>query len=263
MTSDSLFHIVLAQINVIFGKPEENFEHITRKLNGITFNQENNLIVLPELFATGYDLQAIKSNSQSLNESKIVGFLKKIAKNKNSFVYASVPELFENKVFNTGVLINPSGDILSFYRKIHLFKPLKEDLAFLPGEKVITTNSIFGQVGLSICYDLRFAELYVNQRNEGAKIFLICAEWPITRIQHWKTLVQARAIEHQTLMIALNRVGEDPTGIYGGNSLIVAPDGEILIQADGKETILEYNLDFQEKINIPFLFNIKTERRLS
>lgn len=250
-------------MNVIFGNPEQNFAHITQEIKKVPFNDENNLVVIPELFATGYDLEAIKKNAQSLQDSKIVSFLQDIAVNNHTFVYTSFPEKFEEQVFNTGVFFNPSGKIIATYRKIHLFRPLQEHIAFQPGEKVVTLSSELGPIGLSICYDLRFAELYVKQRNEGAKIFLICAEWPIPRIQHWRTLVQARAIEHQSLVIALNRVGEDPTGLYGGNSLIVAPDGEILAQANEKEMILECSLDLQEKINMPFLFNINAEKKLS
>ena len=128
---------------------------------------------------------------------------------------------------------------------------------------MVTFESSFGQLGLSICYDLRFAELYVKQRNEGAKIFLLCAEWPIPRIQHWVTLVKARAIEHQAIIIAVNRVGTDPTGTYGGNSLIVAPDGEVLFQADDQQSISSFILPVKEKITLPFLFNIKNEKKLS
>ena len=250
-------------MNVNFGKPEENFAHVTQEVNKIKFNYENNLVVIPELFATGYDLEAIKNNAQSQQDSKIVSFLQNIAINKHTIVYTSFPEKFENQVFNTGLFIDPSGKIIAYYRKIHLFRPLKEHIAFQPGKKVVTFSSELGPIGLSICYDLRFAELYVKQRNEGAKIFLICAEWPIPRIHHWRTLVQARAIEHQSLVIALNRVGEDPTGLYGGNSLIVAPDGEILAEANETETTLECSFDIQNKINMPFLFNIKAEKKLS
>ena len=226
-------------MNVVFGKPEENFAHVTQEVNKLNFNDENNLVVIPELFATGYDLETIKNNAQPIDDSKIVAFLQNIAVNKHTFVYTSFPEKFGNKAFNTGVFIDPAGKIIASYRKIHLFRPLQEHVAFQPGEKVVTLSSKIGQIGLSICYDLRFAELYVKQRNEGAKIFIICAEWPIPRIQHWRTLVQARAIEHQSLVIALNRVGEDPTGLYGGNSLIVGPDGEILAEANETETTLE------------------------
>ena len=255
--------MVLAQLSVKFGDPEGNFEHIEEKLSSVHFNGQNNLIVLPELFATGYDLKAIEKNADSLNNSKIIDFIINLAKNKHSFVYGSFPEKTNNNVYNTAVFIDPSGKILASYRKIHLFRPLQEHIAFSPGKETITINSDLGPIGLSICYDLRFAELYVAQRNNGAKIFLLCAEWPITRINHWRTLIQARAIEHQALIIALNRTGEDPTGLYGGNSLIVAPDGEILCQGDEHESVLTYSLNIKEKLSIPFLFNIKEEKRIS
>ena len=262
MKNDQLLKVVLAQIDVIFGKPEENFNHIKHKLQDIKSTEQYNLIVLPELFATGYDLQAIKKNAQSLEKSKIVQFLKSLATEKHCFVYSSVPELANDKIFNTAVFIDPTGHIIGSYRKIHLFRPLDEHIAFAPGNTVSTISTDLGLIGLSVCYDLRFAELYVKQRNNGAKIFLICAEWPIPRIKHWTTLIQARAIEHQSLIIALNRVGEDPTGLYGGNSLIVAPDGEILSQADEHETILTCTINLKDKIEMPFLFNIKNEKQL-
>lgn len=263
MQTISKLHIVLVQSNVIFGKPEENFSHIEEKINNIDFPNNHNLIVFPELFATGYDLNAIKNNAETLEKSKIVNFCKKVASQKKSFLYTSVPELFNDKVYNTAIFLDPSGTILSSYKKIHLFRPLQEHVAFSPGDTVVNTDSEIGQVGLSICYDLRFAEVYLKQRNAGSKIFLICAEWPIPRIHHWTTLLQARAIEHQALVIAVNRVGEDPTGLYGGNSLIVAPDGSVIVQGSEKEAVYETTLDIQNTINMSFLFNIKDEKKLS
>ena len=263
MNSNNQLNIILAQINVKFGNPKANFSNIEQKLKSIDFSHEDNLIVLPELFATGYDLEAIKTNAKPVDQSDIVNFLKNLAIEKKSYIYTSVPELDDKNVYNTALFIDPRGQIEANYRKIHLFRPLNEHVAFKPGNKIVTLSSKFGTLGFSICYDLRFAEVYVNQRNEGAKIFLICAEWPIPRINHWRTLIQARAIEHQGLVIALNRVGSDSTGLYGGNSLIVAPDGEILCQADEKENILKYSLDLDSKINVPFLFSIKDEKRIS
>ena len=263
LSSIKQLNIILTQIDVKFGDPFTNFQNIKTKLQPINFNYENNLIILPELFSTGYDLEAIKKNAKPIDQSEIVNFLKKLAIDKRSYIYTSVPELADGKVYNTALFLNPEGKIEGRYRKIHLFRPLQEHVAFTPGNEVVTINSKFGPLGLSICYDLRFAEVYVNQRNKGAKIFLICAEWPIPRISHWKTLIQARAIEHQALIVALNRVGTDKTGLYGGNSLIVAPDGEILYQADENESVTNYCLDFDLKMKMPFLFSIKDETRIS
>lgn len=262
LKSISNLQVILVQIEVFFGKPQENFNNITNILNGITFGEENSLIMLPELFATGYDLQAIKEHAQPLIKSDSVKFLSSLALKHKSYVYGSVPEKDSDKTFNTAVLISPDGKILGSYRKIHLFRPLQEHVAFLPGNATVNLSTDLGPVGLSICYDLRFAEVYVNQRNNGTKIFLLCAEWPIPRIQHWTTLIKARAIEHQALIIAVNRVGQDPTGIYGGNSLIVAPDGEVLFQANELESVSKIMINIDEKLNIPFLFNIKQEKRL-
>lgn len=263
LNSNTNLHVVLAQLNVKFGDPEGNFQHIEEKLRDINFTQKKNLIVLPELFATGYNLDAIKKHADTLDNSQIAKFVKKLAKEKHSYVYGSIPELDGENVYNTGLFIDPEGIILASYRKIHLFRPLQEHIAFLPGKDITTYNSEFGNIGFSICYDLRFAELYVHQRNEGSKIFLLCAEWPIPRINHWRTLIQARAIEHQALIVALNRTGEDPTGLYGGNSIVVAPDGEVLCQGNEQESILECSIDVKEKSSMPFLFNIKDEKRLS
>lgn len=263
MQSITNLHIVLAQINVSFGKPEENFSHIKEKIKNIDFSNKTNLLVLPELFATGYDLEAIKNHAKILEKSKIVEFCKELAIKNKTYLYGSVPEIYKNKVFNTAIFVDPSGNIDSVYRKIHLFRPLQEHIAFSPGDEVTTLNSELGPIGFSICYDLRFAELYVKQRNSGSKIFLICAEWPIPRINHWTTLLQARAIEHQSMVIAVNRVGEDPTGKYGGNSIIVAADGSILYQGTTEESVDEVNIDLSKNLNKQFLFNIVQEKRVS
>ena len=262
MSSISSLQVILVQIDVLFGKPDKNFDNITKKIQTISFEKGDSLLMLPELFATGYDLQAIKEHAKPLMKSASVAFLISLASKYSCYIYGSVPEEDSGKIYNTAVLISPNGKILGSYKKIHLFRPLQEHIAFEPGNKTVSLSTQLGYLGLSICYDLRFAEVYVNQRNKGSKIFLLCAEWPIPRIQHWVTLIKARAIEHQALIIAVNRVGEDKTGIYGGNSLIVAPDGEVLFQANEKESISVVKLNLQEKLNIPFLFNIKNEKRL-
>ena len=262
LKSISALQVILVQVDVIFGKPEENFSNITNKIKSVSFENENRLIMLPELFATGYDIQAIKGHARSLTKSESLKFLTNLALEYKTYVYGSVPEEDSSKIYNTAVLINPDGKIIGSYRKIHLFRPLQEHVAFTPGEKTVNISTDLGAIGLSICYDLRFAEVYVKQRNDGSKIFLLCAEWPIPRIQHWTTLIRARAIEHQALIIAVNRVGKDPTGIYGGNSLIVAPDGEVLFQTDEFEKISSVTVNLEEKLNIPFLFNIKEEKKL-
>jgi predicted amidohydrolase len=252
----------MVQVNVFYGEPEKNFLHILDKIQEIDIHIKETLIMLPELFTTGYDLHAIRKHAKVLENNDSVTFLKKIAFEKKVFIYGSVPELFENKIYNTALLINPLGKIIEFYRKIHLFRPLQEHEVFEPGDKITVVSTKFGTVGFSICYDLRFAELFVKQRNENCKIFLLCAEWPIPRITHWITLIKARAIEHQALIIAINRVGEDKTGIYGGNSLIVTPDGTELFHADEKESISSITLDLDGILNTKFLFDIKNEKRL-
>jgi len=251
-------NIVLFQMNVIFGEPESNFQTINNFVEQ-TFIEENSILMLPELFLTGYHKDSLNVTAFSENQGYYLDKLKDISDKKKIAIYGSICEINGEDFYNTAVFIKPNGEVTS-YRKSHLFGPMGEKDLFIHGREIVYVNFLDIKFGLSICYDLRFPRLYQKQRDAGVKIHLICAEWPNSRIIHWKKLLSARAIENQNYVIALNRVGKDPNYTYGGNSGIYSPFGETLIDIDNDLVgSAQFKIDINKIDEFRNLFNTSND----
>ena len=254
--------VVLAQTDVIYGEPGLNIEHLESMAQAIkeqVSSSHEKLIVFPELCLTGYHLDAILKSQSSLKDDELISRIKKLAMDADAWLYLSLVESSgepTQKPYNTGILVSPNGLIQATYKKVHLFKPLHEHQWFANGKKEVLAITSFAKLGLLICYDLRFPEEFVKLRDQGAEMFLLVAEWPITRIEHWRVLNRARAIENQAFMIAVNRVGTDPTATYGGHSMIVDPMGNVLLELGEKEEWKAVELDLSVVQDSRQLFNI-------
>lgn len=120
---------------------------------------------------------------------------------------------------------------------------MEEKDYFSAGEESRVIDTVFGKVGLATCYDIRFPELFRELTKNGAEIILVTAEFPAPRDNHWKVLLQARAIENQVFVIAVNRVGRDKRQEYFGKSMVIDPWGEILLEGGNSEEILSCEVD--------------------
>jgi predicted amidohydrolase len=151
-----------------------------------------------------------------------------------------------DRMFNTSCLVDPTGEIVARYRKIHLFDvelpdqpPLRESALFSPGEELVTRDTDLGRIGLSICYDIRFPELYRGLMSLGAEIVMVPSAFTeVTGRAHWEVLLRARAIEDQTFVVAPAQWGqwgppEDGRRTFG-TSMVVDPWGEVLVCAPGE-----------------------------
>ena len=165
----------------------------------------------------------------------------------------------ESRAYNTSLLFSPDGDIVACYRKIHLFDvdipgqvSIKESDSMKPGEDVVTVTTQLGTVGLSICYDLRFPELYRGLTQQGAQVVFVPSAFTFpTGAAHWEALLRARAIENQVYIVAPNQIGKNVYGFADyGNSMIIDPWGKILARAPDKECVItaEIDLDYLEKV---------------
>ncbi len=165
----------------------------------------------------------------------------------------------EVRAYNTSLLISPQGDLLAQYRKIHLFDvdipgqvSIKESDSMKPGEDVVVASTPLGTVGLSVCYDLRFPELYRGLSRKGAEIISVPSAFTFpTGAAHWEVLLRARAIENQVYIIAPNQIGKNVYGFADyGNSMIIDPWGKILARAPDRECFItaEIDLDYLEKV---------------
>lgn len=231
------FKITCLQMDIAFGEPDKNYQH-AEKLIEIAMKEKPNIIVLPELWTTGYDLQRLDTIADR-NAAQTIDFLKKAAKKYQvHFVGGSVANRGEQGVKNTLLIISNEGELVHSYNKLHLFKLMDEHLYLEAGEEkglFKLDNLNFGGV---ICYDIRFPEWIRVHTAAGAEALFVVAEWPAPRLSHWRSLLVARAIENQCFVIACNRAGSDPKNEFAGHSMIIDPWGEVIAEAGPSEEIL-------------------------
>lgn len=232
------------------------------------------LVALPELFNFCGEPQLLRENAEPI-PGPTVNMLCAKAKRSHVYILGGLAESVNRaeKVFNTSVLINPSGRIIAKYRKIHLFDVeiggqivIKETDAFEHGDKLVTAETDYGTVGLTICYDLRFPELYRGLVIKGAEIiFVPSAFMGVTGKDHWEPLLRARAIENQVFIIAPNEIGPIPgtNMLRYGRSVIIDPWGTVLSQASDTEGVIIAELDFDYLLRIRRELPSLTHRRLA
>lgn len=217
--------VTLVQTEQFWENKEKNLNHFTELLANI---ESTDLIILPEMFHTGFSMNA-ESLAEPMDNSLGINWLKEMAIQKNAAFYTSLIVQEEDKFYNRGVFIEPSGKITT-YDKRKTFGLAGEDKVFNAGNEKVIINYKDWNIQLQICYDLRFPEISRNKivRDQPLYDLLIyVANWPEKRSEHWKSLLQARAIENQSYVIGLNRVGKDANALtYSGDSMIINALGE-------------------------------------
>ncbi|WP_299526477.1 amidohydrolase [uncultured Lutibacter sp.] len=213
----SQLKIVLVQANLVWHNAEQNRIQFAKKINAIKGNVD--LIVLPEMFTTGFSLLP-KTIAESM-KGETVEWMQKIASENNTAIAGSIIILEEGNYYNRFLFVHPSGEI-NTYDKRHLFTLAGEDKVYTSGKEKTIVNYKGWKICLLVCYDLRFP---VWARNvEDYDVLLYVANWPKPRIAAWDALLKARAIENLSYTIGVNRVGVDENKHeYSGHS--VAYDG--------------------------------------
>lgn len=239
------FIVAGIQIDISQGNKEKNLE---KALYFIDEAVEKNakIICLPELFTTGVDYGYIEEHAEPIPD-KVTNMLGEKAKKSKSYIIAgSMPERRGNGIYNTSVLFNTNGEIIGKYSKIHLFPPTEEDKYFLKGGETPVFNTELGRIGVMICYDLRFPELARKLTLMGAEIIFMPSEFPYPRLDHWRTLLQARAIENQIYFVAVNRVGSDNHNAFFGHTSVIDPWGELIAGSGDEECIVTAEIDLSK-----------------
>jgi predicted amidohydrolase len=134
---------------------------------------------------------------------------------------------------NTAVAVDAKGAVLARYAKLHPFTYANEHRHYRSGDDVPVFGLRGARAAMLICYDLRFPEAFREAALKGAEIFFVIANWPAKRVEHWRTLLQARAIENQAFVVGVNRVGRDPNESYVSSSLVAGPQGDVLHEGPG------------------------------
>lgn len=237
--------ISLLQMSIVPGMPQKNREKAVNLISqASTYNPD--IMVLPEMWTTAYQLENIAKicDRDGMPTSEIIAAQ---AKTKAvNIVAGSFASIEAGKVFNTSYVFNRTGNNIAKYQKIHLFKLMYEHNYIESGSNHCLFELDEIKCGVIICYDLRFPELARKLALEGIKVLFVPAQWPAARLEHWTTLLKARAIENQIFVVAVNRAGEDQGAEFQGSSMIVSPWGEVIAQADYKEQIITAELDLNE-----------------
>lgn len=198
-----------------------------------------NLVILPELFNTGFYEHCLSSVKELEKELEMI---MKLSKERDMVIVAGVAER-SDALYNSAVVLS-GGEIIGVYRKNFLFPLTREREFFKPGNRLEVFDTPVGKLGVLICYEVRFPELAKRLMKRGAEIIAIPAEFPKQRIEHWKTLLRARAIENQLFVAGVNCVEGDLE--YGGNSMLVDPEGKVLVEAGVYQEVLMADIDLSE-----------------
>lgn len=230
----------IIQFSIEIGNIKHNLDRVVSYLNNLG-EEGVRLVVLPEMWATGFAYQ--KLPDLAAETPRLIATLQDMASAYRMAVVGSLAEQENGRVYNTAFLLDGERGLVGKYRKIHPFPPTEEDRHFTAGRDLPVFETDFGKVGVVICYDLRFSELCRNLANKGATFIIVCAEWPLLRLEHWQILTAARAIENQCFVVATNCSGTDGKIIFAGHSRIIGPDGAILCEAGEKECFVAREID--------------------
>lgn len=203
------------------------------------------LIALPEMFSSGFSMnvEAVAEPEPSPSEA----FLRELAEERNAAVLGGLVRKGEGgRGRNELEAWAPEGERLARYRKMRTFRYTTEPDHYESGDSLALFSWRGWKVCPFICYDLRFPELFRRATAAGAELFVVIANWPTVRVEHWLVLLRARAIENQAYVIGVNRCGTDPQLEYPGRSVIVDPRGEIVADAGAEEGVAVAEIDLEK-----------------
>ncbi len=243
--------VALVQYSPEWENVEKNIEKIESLISGINTNPD--LIVFPEMTLTGFTMKQ-KDFGEDIDGSSFKYFMD-LSNRFKSDVICGIIEKEGKNYYNSSIHFS-KGLIAAVYRKIHLFSHAKENNFYSCGKEIVVTKVSEIKTGLSICYDLRFPELYRLLRKKGSEICIDIANWPVDRIEHWRILLRARAIENQSYVIGVNRTGSDPFYKYNGFSSVYDPMGNLITELKDEEKVIiaDLDIDFVRKTRDRFRF---------
>ncbi len=252
----SKLKIALVQYAPVWENHEKTIEVIESLIEKSNLTDVS-LLIFPEMSLTGFTM-----NSEKLAEEMdgiSFNYFMQLSRRLKTNIFAGIIERDEKNIFNSLIHFDKSL-IRAIYRKVHPFSVVKENESYSSGNKPFATDINKVSFGLSICYDLRFPELYRTYAKQKVDVFVNIANWPVTRINHWDLLLQARAIENQSYIIGVNRIGSDPYLEYSGKSSVIDPMGNLL-DSSNRESILIVEIDSDmvkdTRSKLPFLEDIK------
>jgi predicted amidohydrolase len=239
--------VFCCQLDIAWENKAANFTKV-RKLIAAANVPASSLVLLPEMFATGFSMGvpaiAETGAEHRPKDSPTIEFLAQTAREFGIYLIGGlVTGTVDGRGRNQSAVFAPDGKEIARYSKCQPFSLGGESQHYEAGKEIVTFQWHDCVVAPFICYDLRFPELFRAAVRREAQLFAVIANWPVKRIQHWITLLQARAIENQAYVVGVNRTGTDPKFFYNGHSLIVNPHGEILADASAGEGVIGGEVD--------------------
>lgn len=253
-------NISLGQIDVKLGDPAVNLTAV-QAMTSLAASRGSDIVVFPELWSTGYDLEHGASYATP-TDTGIFATVAALAQAHHIAILGScLSDLGSGRIGNTAVYFDHTGHALGVYSKTHLFRLMDEDQYLTAGDGRTLVQTPAGSMGLAICYDLRFPELFRAYALAGAQLVFLPAEWPHPRLAHWQTLLRARAIENQMFVVACNRVGESKGAHFCGHSSIIDPWGETVVEGGETAELLTATIDMDQVTAVRAKIPIFQDRR--
>jgi omega-amidase len=233
----------LVQMEIADGQARENLDHAVALVRGAP---QADLYLLPELWSTGYAHATWRCSAET-ETPVLCEALQRLSTERDARVAGSMISVDEQgRLTNRLWLFTPDGRPPATYDKGHLFSPLQEDRYLTAGTRRVRVAIDGWTAALSICFDLRFPEMYRRDALEGADLFLVVAQWPAVRAGALQVLARARAIENHAFLALCNRPGVAADGLaFGGGSALFAPDGSAIVDAGADERVIVGTLDSQ------------------
>lgn len=257
--------VSLAQMKVVPSRPEENLRR-AEALIAEAAQRGSDLVCLPEMWTTGFAWSYL--TEAALEHERVIGRVAALARRYRIWISGSLPALNDDgRVTNTSILFTAQGERAALYRKAHLFSLMHEDRHLAAGDRLACVDTPWGRIGLAICYDLRFPELFRTYALQGARLVLLPAAFPHPRLDHWQVLLRARAIENQMYLIGVNRVGTEAFGPddrvdYFGDSSVIDPWGGTVAEAGGTgEEFLTATIDLDRVDEVRSRMTVLGDRR--
>jgi len=230
----------------------------------LTLDPSVDLVVLPELWGVGYlHFEAYEASAEPLESGPTVALARRAAAALDAHVHiGSVVERARDGVLrNTSALVSPAGDIVHSFSKIHVFgyESIEPEL-LTPGASLVVADTPLGRIAGTTCYDVRFPGLWQEISDRGAELVTVPAAWPLARVDHWRTLTKARAIEHQIVVVACNAAGAHAGVELGGHSRVVLPTGEIVAEAGTEPGVTYADVDADAVASARAAFPVLADR---
>lgn len=235
-----MLDIIGLQFDIAWEDPSANSERTLSMVAGLSSAENDRLLILPEMWATGFSMDTAAT---SASNPRAEAHLHKLAKATQSTTIGGIVSPGEKRARNEALVVGKDGKEIARYQKNRTFRPFHETDHYESGTELAQFESGGFKICPLICYDLRFPELFRRGVKNGAEVFVVIANWPSKRVDHWLALLKARAIENLAYVIGVNRVGNDPNFAFPGKSVVFSPKGELIADAGDREGVLSATLD--------------------